>query len=86
MQPRLLGVAALAAATFALGATTGTAIGQQATVEIPSAADRASQKREFKHLQAKQKKLIKRQRSTAKAHIKQAPLPTCGYANQPCKR
>lgn len=44
-----------------------------ATAEALSDRDLAAQKREFKHLREKQKKLVKRQRAKAKEHVKRTP-------------
>lgn len=44
-----------------------------ATAEALSDKDLAAQKREFKHLKEKQKKLVKRQRAKSKEHVKRTP-------------
>ena len=66
----LLAAVSIVVSGLSWPATSQVATGDRATVEALNERDIRAQKREARHLRAKQKKLLKRQRAKAKQHFR----------------
>jgi hypothetical protein len=66
----LLTAVSIVASGLSWPAISQVATGDRATVEALNERDIRAQKREARHLRAKQKKLLKRQRTKAKQHLR----------------